>query len=309
MTAGNKVRIALIGFGEAGTTFARGFAASGRHDLVTYDLLLATDAAMRDRAAAIGVEAAASAEAAMAGAAVVVSAVTASSAPDVAKQAGQYLKPGQFFLDINSVSPETKRHDEALVAPSGADYVEAAVMAPVNPLGIKVPILLGGRNAAGLKALLDPSGMNLAVADSRVGRASAIKMCRSIFIKGIEALMCECMLTARAYGVEDRILASLAQTYPGVDWEQQAGYLVMRVVEHGRRRAAEMREVADTIRETGLAPLMALATAERQDWIADLSAADPELKAAAEPAWRATIDRLSAAAGLRKADGRKAAAE
>jgi 3-hydroxyisobutyrate dehydrogenase-like beta-hydroxyacid dehydrogenase len=168
------------------------------------------------------------------------------------------------------VSPDTKRANSAAVEKSGASYVEAAVMAPVPPHGLKVPILLGGKAASQVADLLGPAGMKLEVGSDVIGQASAIKMCRSIMIKGLEAITTECFMTARRYGVEDTIVASLDQSYPSIDWEKQAGYLIGRVVEHGRRRAAEMREVADTVASTGLEPIMATAIADRQDWVADV---------------------------------------
>ena len=296
-------RIAFIGFGEAGGILAKGLVASGRHDVVTYDLLLddrEKSEAMRSKARRLGVAAARSAEAAAAGAAVVVSAVTAAASRSVAEDAGSYLRPGQFFLDINSVSPETKRGNARAVERSGADYVEAAVMAAVPPSGLKVPMLLAGRRADGLKRLLDPAGLNLEIVGPEVGEASAIKMCRSIMIKGLEALAVECFMTARLYGVEDRIVASLDKTFPHMNWERSAGYLLGRVVEHGRRRAEEMREVAATIEDLGLAPLMATAAADRQQWIADRVAEAPALRQAKDTEWRSTLDAIARVARLRR---------
>ncbi|HZT51419.1 MAG TPA: DUF1932 domain-containing protein [Stellaceae bacterium] len=290
-------RIALIGFGEVGQTFARGLLATGRHSVATYDILFdnsAAGASLRETARALGVAAAATAETAAAGAQVVISAVTAASAFAVAQQAGGYLKPGQFFLDINSVSPETKRADAAAVERSGAHYVEAAVMAPVAPYGLKVPMLLGGREAAALAAILTPAGMAMEPVATRIGEASAIKMCRSVMIKGIEALAVECFMTARRYGVEDRIVASLDETFKPLSWEKLAGYLIERVVRHGRRRAAEMREAAETVAAIGLEPLMTAATAQRQDWVADQADAAPQLRGNREEDWRATADGLLA---------------
>jgi 3-hydroxyisobutyrate dehydrogenase-like beta-hydroxyacid dehydrogenase len=289
-------RIALIGFGEVGTAFAKGFLAAGC-TVATYDILFdnsAAGAALREAARAMGVEAAPSFAAAAAGARVVISAVTATSAIDVARDAGRELRPGQFFLDINSVSPGTKRADADAVAPSGADYVEAAVMAPVAPYGLKVPIYLGGLRAADLAAILVPLGMAMQPVAEKIGEASAIKMCRSVMIKGIEALAVECFTTARRYGVEDKIVASLNETFKPLDWEKLAGYLIERVVQHGRRRAAEMREAAETVAAAGLDPLMTSATALRQDWLADEVAALPALKANAETEWRKTVDALIA---------------
>jgi len=290
-------RIALIGFGEVGQRFGSEFLATGKFDVATYDILFNNSpagAALREKARILKIEASASAAAAAEGARIVFSCVTATSAKDVAEEAGTYLRPGQFFVDINSVSPETKRADADAIAPSGANYVECAVMAPIAPYGIKVPILLGGKHGKELAAILNPAGMKMEMASEVIGQASAIKMCRSIMIKGIEALAVECFLTSRRYGVEETIIASLEETFPQMDWEKLAGYLIGRVVQHGRRRAAEMREVADTETAIGLTPLMARATAERQDWLADETVAAPELKAFADEQWRAVLDRLIA---------------
>jgi 3-hydroxyisobutyrate dehydrogenase-like beta-hydroxyacid dehydrogenase len=293
MPAIDPRRIALIGFGEVGGLFARDLIASGRHDVSIYDIAMEADAAMREKAHALGIRPCAAAADAAHAAAIVISAVTAAAARDVAEAAAGFLKPGQIFLDLNSVSPDTRRASAAAVERSGAAYVEAAVMAAVAPYGLKVPILLGGRHADRLKATLDPAGMALEVAAAEIGRASAIKMCRSIMIKGIEALTVECLLTARHYGVEDDIVASLDGSHPEMGWGRQAGYSIGRVVQHGRRRAAEMREAAETVAEAGLAPLMASATATRQDWVADRVAVRPALKAAAETDWRNTLDTLT----------------
>jgi len=293
-------RIALIGFGEVGQRFGREFLATGRFDISTYDILFNNSpagAALREKAREMKIEACASAAAAAEGAQFVFSAVTATAARDVAEEAATYLVPGQFFVDINSVSPETKRADADAVARSGAHYVECAVMAPVAPYGIKVPILLGGKSGAALAALLNPAGMKMEIASDVVGQASAIKMCRSIMIKGIEALAVECFLTSRRYGVEETIIASLEETFPQMDWEKLAGYLIGRVVQHGRRRAAEMREVSDTERAIGLEPIMAAATALRQDWLADEAVTEPVLKELADEQWREVLDRLIARIG------------
>lgn len=167
-------------------------------------------------------------------------------------------------------------------------------MAPVPPYGIKVPILLGGGAGDDVAAILNRAGTKMEVVSAVVGQASAIKMCRSIMIKGLEALIVESMITARRYGVEDKVLASLKGTYPGIEWNELAGYMIGRTIQHGRRRASEMREVADTVSAVGLLPLMASATAGRQDWVADQAAAMPELRGAKDKNWRATLDGILA---------------
>jgi 3-hydroxyisobutyrate dehydrogenase-like beta-hydroxyacid dehydrogenase len=198
---------------------------------------------------------------------VVVSAVTASQAVAVAREAVPAMRPGTWFVDLNSASPGAKREMCALIDGAGGRFVESAVMTSVPPYGIKVPMLLGGTHAAVLRDLLTPLGFAMEVVSQDVGVASAIKMCRSVMIKGLEALVTESFTAARAYGVEDRVLASLHETFPTLDWEELGSYLMSRSALHGKRRAEEMREVAVTVREAGLAPLMASATAERQDWM------------------------------------------
>ncbi len=305
-------RLALIGFGEAGRIFGAGLAASKRFDVVTYDLLLDTpDAAAREglRAAAQerGVGIARSTAEAVDGAHIVISAVTAASSIGAARAAAPALGAGGYFVDVNSVSPRTKQDSAAIVEATGAAYVDAAVMAPVPPYGIAVPILLGGASAGKLAALLAPAGMKLDVVADHVGEASAIKMCRSVMVKGLEALVLECLLAARSYGVEDRVLASLEETFPAMKWGARADYLISRIVVHGRRRAAEMREVAATLREGRVEPRITLATSQAEDWIADLAQGGSiGFSSMAAFDWHQMADAIFASgpAGVRSGDAR-----
>jgi 3-hydroxyisobutyrate dehydrogenase-like beta-hydroxyacid dehydrogenase len=269
-------KITMVGFGEAGSILGADLAASGC-EVVTYDILLdaeASRAAMLEKARRARVQTADALEAAVKGADLVVSAVTAASSAAVARDACKALRAGQIFLDINSCSPATKRSNAQIVQSAGADYVEAAVMAPVPPQRLKVPMLLGGSRATELAPVLTALGMNATPISDQIGVASAVKMCRSVVIKGIEALAVESMLAARRFGAENEVLASLQGTFPQMGWQDKLpDYLISRVAEHGRRRAAEMREVAHTLEDVGIEPTMALATAARQDWVIDAMAA------------------------------------
>lgn len=259
-------RIAFIGFGEAGQTISRGLLGAGAASIRTYDILPQALAA----AGALGAQVAKDHVDAVREADIVFLAVTASSSLQAAQSCVPGLRKGQLFLDINSVSPQRKIDTAARVAPSGALYVDVAVMAPVAPYLHKVPCLIGGPGAEALLPRAQALGMKMDYVSPQVGQASAIKMFRSIMIKGLEALVLESMLAASEYRVEERVLASLKETFPTLDWEKLAGYMIERVVSHGKRRAAEMREVAETLEGIGLEPLMAGATAARQQWLADL---------------------------------------
>ena len=265
-------RIAFIGFGEAGQTISRGLLGEAKPAIRAYDILFGQPAGAPLEAAArgLGVSLARDHADAVREADLVFLTVTASSSLQAAASCLPGLKKGQLFLDMNSVSPQRKIETAALVAPSGAAYVDVAVMAPATPYLHKVPCLIGGPGAAALAPRAAALGMKMELVSGEVGQASAIKMFRSIVVKGMEAILVESMTAASEYGVQSRVLASLQETFPGIDWEKLAGTMIERVVSHGKRRAAEMREVAETLEGIGLEPIMAAASAARQQWIADL---------------------------------------
>jgi len=293
-----ETRLGLIGYGEVGGIFCAGLKAQVG-SVHAWDIKLAdaaTAAPLRERAAHDGVVLCDSAAALCAAADLVVSAVTASNTVAVAREAAAHLQPGTVFLDLNSASPGAKRQAAELIEAAGGHYVEAGVMTSVPPYGIRVPMLLGGPHAEALAGRLRAFGMDATAVSPELGVASAIKMCRSVMIKGLEALVIESYTAARAYGVEDYVLPTLQETFPSIDWTEQGRYFYSRVVQHGRRRAEEMREVANTVREAGFEPWMAAATAEKQDWVAGLAARGLFADVEAEEGWQAYADRLIAQA-------------
>jgi 3-hydroxyisobutyrate dehydrogenase-like beta-hydroxyacid dehydrogenase len=180
------------------------------------------------------------------------------------------LKPHHIYADLNSVSPALKQQIDRIISASGAAFVEAAVMSPVPPNGHRSPMLLGGKAAAAFAERMTPFGMRLQVISDKIGTAAATKMFRSIIVKGLEALMLECVLASAPYGADERVFSSLSESFPGIDWQRLANYMVSRVVIHGERRAREMEEVAETLQSLGIEPIMAEAAARRQDWCAQL---------------------------------------
>ena len=203
------------------------------------------------------------------------------------------------FLDLNSASPGVKRQAAESIEDAGGRYLEGAVMTSLPPYRIGVPLLLGGPHAEGLIEPLSRLGFAPTAVAGDTGRVSATKMCRSVMIKGLEAILIESLTAARRYGVEDAVIESLRETFPGIDWERQAAYMFGRVIAHGRRRAEEMREAARTVREAGLEPWSASGTAERQAAMADLTdnglfGERDEAAFAASPDWRTEADRILA---------------
>jgi 3-hydroxyisobutyrate dehydrogenase-like beta-hydroxyacid dehydrogenase len=267
-------RIALIGFGEVGRILGEDLAVE-HVGLSAFDLKFTDRSSGPSQAAKqAGVWAAPSAREAIAGCDLVISAVTAAQTLTAAQSVSGGLSEGAIFLDLNSASPGVKRQAADAVVAAGGRYVEAAVMSPVPPKRIATPMLLGGPNA---EAFL-PQARELGFGGARffsaeTGKASAAKMCRSVIVKGMEALLSESLLTARAYDVEETVLESLDDLFPGPEWRQLSRYMIGRTLEHGARRAEEMREVARTVSEAGLDPHMSMAAAKRQDWAPQFASA------------------------------------
>lgn len=263
-------RIAFIGFGEVGSILARDLRKAGLTDVIAFDIAFADPASKASgNARQQEVTVAPSAVEAVAGAELVWCCVTAGSAFEAAKAATPGLRHAPLFVDVNSVSPRTKQETGEAVLAAGGRYVEAAVMTSVPPHGVRSPMLLGGPHAEAFMPIAQALGMRAEVFSAEIGGASSVKMCRSIMVKGLEALTTECLLTARRYGVEKQVLASLADTLPHESWPDLARYMMSRALIHGRRRAEEVREVVRTIEEVGLVPMQSPATADRQDWAAD----------------------------------------
>jgi 3-hydroxyisobutyrate dehydrogenase-like beta-hydroxyacid dehydrogenase len=286
-------RLGMVGYGEVGKIFSAGLRASCSQ-VTVWDLKFQGPAAqeLRAHAGAAGLQAADSLAELCGHSALIVSAVTASHTLEVARASAACLRPGTVFLDVNSASPGTKQQAAQAIEAAGGHYVEAGVMTSVPPYGIRVPMLLGGPQAGALAPLLQGWGMDARAVSDRLGVASAIKMCRSVMIKGLEALVMESYATARAYGVEEQVLPTLAETFPAIDWQRQGSYFFSRVAQHGQRRAEEMREAARTVEEAGFAPLMTAAIADKQQWVADQAAQGAFKDLPANARWQDYADRL-----------------
>src|SRR6185437_2643323 len=261
----NTPRISFIGFREAGQAIASGLREAGIERIAAWDILFPKPEGARLKAAGekSGVRLASSAADAVAQTDMVISAVTAASSLEAARSVAPHLSGNPYYLDINSVSPGRKQ-DTAKLLGEKARYVDVAVVAAIHPKRHRTPLLVAGPHAEAAAPLLRELEMELKVVGDAVGGAAAIKMIRSVMIKGIEALSLECFLAAARAGVLEEVTASLKNNYPGLDWAALSEYNLERMASHGERRAAEMEESAATLRELGLDPLMVEATVRRQ---------------------------------------------
>lgn len=270
--------LGFVGFGEAAFQLAKGLREAGVKRTLAYDVNTHTPRlgeTIQARAQETRTELVEFSAALATSTQVIISAVTADQAIAAAEQTASYLTAEHIYADLNSVSPRTKQTVGEIISRSGARFVEIAVMGPIPPLLHKTPMLIGGSAASAFKETFEPYGMRMdVVSTDQIGRAAAVKMFRSVIYKGLEALIFECVLGASQYGAESRVFASLTESFPGIDWKKLADYMVGRVVVHGERRAREMDEVARTLEELGVEPIMAAATARRMDWAADLGLRD-----------------------------------
>jgi len=263
-------RIGLIGLGEVGQVLASDLHRSGGVTLCAWDRLFTVEGSEPRRAArSLGLKAASSMAEAVSGSSMVISAVTAGECRAAAAEAAPALTRCALYLDLNSVSPRTRTEAARTIEAAAGRYVEAAVMSPIAPKRIASPMWLGGPHAGAFLPLAQSLGFAGAkVYSDAIGAASAAKMCRSVIIKGMEALLAESLLTARRLGVEDAVLTSLQDLFPVGDWRSLARYMISRSLQHGRRRAEEMREAAKTVAEAGFEPWMSRGSVERQEWAA-----------------------------------------
>jgi len=288
--------ICCIGFGEAGQAIASGLREAGVERVAAWDILFPhADGTQLLRAAnTIGVRCMSSAAEAVRDADIIISAVTAAASVAAAQSVAAHLRGAPFFLDINSVSPGRKQETAKLLG-SAARYIDVAVLGPIHPARHQTPMLLAGAAADAATPTLTALGMHVSVAGVEVGAAAAIKMVRSVMVKGIEALTLECFLAAARAGVVDEVAASLKNNYPGLDWSKIVPYNLERMASHGERRAAEMEEVAATLRELGVEPLMTAATVKRQREMGEIGT-QPAVRGALKKDGAAMLTAIGAAA-------------
>ena len=249
------MRIAFIGLGEAAGAFITGWGADRESDIAAFDIkttLPETAPEISERAKAFRITHCITLQDAVSDADVVFSTVTADQAITAARAAAPLMQLGAYFLDMNSCAPSSKQVSAGIMAEHNLRYVDVAVMEPVYPKKLNVPVLISGDWSGEVSTILNDLSLTFRIIEGAVGRASSIKMVRSIMVKGLEALTAECALAAHAADVVDEVFPSLRDGHPKIDIEQRVIYNFERSMTHGVRRAAEMDEVAKMVADLGL---------------------------------------------------------
>jgi 3-hydroxyisobutyrate dehydrogenase-like beta-hydroxyacid dehydrogenase len=286
------MKIAFIGLGEAASAFISGWGAKHADAIRAFDIKSLDDETapvITSRAQGLGVTATATPDAALQGADLIFSTVTADQAVKVAEAYAPFLQKDALWCDLNSCAPHSKRQACTAIENAGGRYLDVAVMAPVHPKRNMVPCLISGAPANTAKPILDALPMSTTISGPDVGRASAIKLVRSIMVKGLEALTAECALAAAAAGVADDVFPSLKDGHPKIDVPARAAYNLERMTVHGVRRAAEMEECAAMLAHLGLPNDMASGTVR---WQTAIASAGLDLSDDSAPNWDWFADRL-----------------
>ncbi|WP_425290711.1 NAD(P)-binding domain-containing protein [Spirosoma linguale] len=244
------MKIALLGLGEAGSSFANDLASLGV-TVVGYDPALKRDLSPAVTLAYSNAEAVLNAD-------VILSVNLSAVAETIAAEVLPVLRPGQLYAEMNTASPDTKRRVEAIISPSGAQVVDVAIMAPVPPKGILTPFLVSGPGADRFAELLLPLGMNISVVSDQTGEAATRKLLRSIVYKGIAAVIGEAVDAGRSFGLEPYIREQILSVVGGND------ALIDRFLEgsktHALRRSHELEAVVAMLGAQHVEPVMSRAT-------------------------------------------------
>ena len=265
--------IAFIGLGEAASTIIAGWGNHRNKQVQAFDIKLQKSETREEiisRAGKLDIVFKSTLRDLIKDADIIFSTVTANQALNVAQEASLFLKDRAYFFDLNSCAPSSKQESSKSIETNGGYYVDVAVMAPVFSKKHLVPLLISGDKASQAMATLNQLPMNAKVIDGPVGRASSIKMVRSIMVKGLEALTAECALAAVEADVLDEVFASLSDGHPHFDILSHSIYNFERSLSHGKRRAEELEEVARMLDDLKLSNRMSKASAIWQNKLGSL---------------------------------------
>ncbi len=264
------MQLGFIGFGEVGFEISRGLKEEGLTGIIAYDPLAddpKNGALVKERAKEAGVGLAGSPVEVAERCNVIIAAVPGGKALPAALSVVAALRGSKIYVDASTSSPKTKQTIAAAVLPTGAGFVDAALMGLLSISGHRIPTIISGDGSDRFIELMAPYHMCLEKISDKPGDAIAIKLIRSIYLKGMGALAVELLEAATALKVETRVLKSIGDTLNGFSFEENVHNLVASCAVHATRQVHEMADVAAMLTELGIEPLMTDATRKRLEWL------------------------------------------
>ncbi len=265
------MKLGFIGFGGAGYGLAKGLRQAGLSEVHFTDRMQETPPyaeVIHRHAADIGALPAASIGELVSHTDILISCVTGAMALSVAEEAAPFLTPSHLYADVNTASPHVKEEVAAIVEKTGAAFCDAAMMGAIPTFLHRVPILASGSGAERFRECLQPYGTNIRVIGTKPGQSSAIKLFRSIFMKGLLSLFIETLTATHRYGVDDMVLGSIAESLDGTPFRETARIQMTKGVVNAERMAHEMEEVIATLEGLGVPAGMSRASRETLLWCA-----------------------------------------
>lgn len=263
------VRIAFIGFGQAGHGLAKGLKQEGVEDIFFFDSCWNKppyDETIRSRAEDTGAILKHDMVSLLDVSQNIISCVAGAQAVSAAESAAAHLKPCHLYIDVNTTAPKKKEDVASIIESTGAAFVDAAMMGAIPAFLHRVPIMASGSGAKKFKELMSPYGMRITIVGEKPGHASAIKMFRSIFMKGFLCLLLETLSATHKYDVDGMVLESIAETMEKDPFLDTVRLQVLKGVVHAGRMEHEMEDVIQTLRDMGIPPTMSQAAKEKLDW-------------------------------------------
>ena len=267
------MKLGLIGFGQVGSSFAKGLKEAGLREIVAYDKMWNTQPSgelIQRRAKEAGIPLLHNTQELVTSSDIIICVTAANVAIESAREAAPYLGREKIYADLNSASPKAKQEIAKIVEARGTKFVDGAIMGAISLYGHKSPIVVCGEGARDFTEALAPYGMEIRNIGEGPGRASALKMIRSVFAKGIEAVLLEALDAAYECNVLELVLDSICEMMDKEDFRSLANMLVTTNAIHAQRRAYEMDGVIETLSEAGVDSRMSRATREKLQWSSDL---------------------------------------
>ena len=283
------MNLGFIGFGEAAYALSCAFAKIGAADLSMY--ACSRTFSYRGKPEDAGVARCASYEELASVCDTFFVTAPNTAALSIAEAMAPYLKEGQLYADLSSASPKLMEEAAAVIEKTGALFADAAMLDNVPRFGNAVPVVVSGSGADAF--LKRTAGLLLRVEKigDKAGEAGAIKMLRALYTKAHLALAFDMLEGAAAYGVEDYVMKSLAETMDSKDFITGMNGRVSGGVIHAARRADELEMAAGMLRDAGLDPRLALTAAEKLREIGRLDLKN-RIKATPPSTWKEALTYL-----------------
>lgn len=257
----STMRIGFIGYGEVASAFAQAMLQSGA-EVAAHDVLLDQEGGfevLQRRTRTEGVRFGSLPEV-VKGADYVLATVTTNVARTVAEGCVPLLGADQVYVDLNSTAPSVKVQISEIIGRSAAEFVEGAILGAVGATGARTEILTGGQKGGEVAERLTSLGLNVRHYSPEIGKASMFKMLRSIVSKGLEALLLEMLIAGRRAGVEADLWRDITGFLTRNPFDRVASNWIQSHALAHERRYHEMVQVAETLGEIGVEPIMTAGT-------------------------------------------------